>query len=292
MAFDVGNFIGGLVGTGTNIAAAQNESEAIQHGYRDASAEQTKMLGNIQSTYQPYLTAGAGATSNLEDMLGLNGKTANYADFTNMPGYQFAISQGTQAIQRQASANGNAYTPNTIGTIGQYVTGTAMQDYNTYINQLLGLSKQGADAANNFGNIQYKTGANISQADIGMGTAEAGKYTPLGGIGGGGPGLFGYGGYGPGGMGGVGGGVASLIGKGWNAVKNMWGGGGSSPSYGGGFGNDEGLGFQYGTGPDGTDYSPYVSTGPAPNTPDYGSIPSDNAGNPDWLSGTDYSNPP
>jgi hypothetical protein len=106
-----------------------------------------------------------GAMTTLGSTLGTSGGPANYSNFLNMPGYQFAVQQGTQAIDRQASATGNLYTPNTLDAVGKYVAGTAMGDYNTYVQQLMGVAGFGVNA-----------NQNIGQAQINKGTAQAGGY--------------------------------------------------------------------------------------------------------------------
>ena len=181
-SFDWGSFLGNLVNTGSQIYGTQNAAEAAQHGNQSAINNQNAFLGNILKMYQPQYNLGAGAFGTLGATLGVNGGgKADYSNFLNMPGYQFAVQQGTQAIQRQAAANGSAYTPNTAAAIGQYVTGTAMQDYNTYVNQLMQAGGLGAQANSGIGNLSYGTGANISQLMSNIGQNNAGKYTGIGG---------------------------------------------------------------------------------------------------------------
>jgi hypothetical protein len=107
----------------------------------------------------------------------LNGAAPDYSGFENMPGYQFAIQQGTQAAERAASAQGSAYTPNTSIAVGNYVTGTAMQDYNTYISQLMGTAGLGSTANQNLQGAQLQTSGNISQLQQNTGQAAASAYT-------------------------------------------------------------------------------------------------------------------
>lgn len=55
-------------------------------------------------------------------------------------GTQFAVDQGTAAIQRAANAQGVSRGGSVVADIGDFVTGTANQAYNTRIQQLLTLS--------------------------------------------------------------------------------------------------------------------------------------------------------
>jgi hypothetical protein len=218
-----------IAGTGAQIYGQQNAAEAVEKANNAAIGTQKDYLANIQGVYSPYTTAGAGAAGALQRAQGTapgqNG-TPDYSGFENMPGYQFAIDQGTRAIQRQATAMGSAYTPNTAQAIGQYVTGTAMQDYNTYIQQLQATAGMGVGAATSLAGQTYSTGANIAQLQANTGQSQAGFYTGVGGslggaLGGYTPG-YGYGG-GPGASG-----VGSMVGGFGNIAKGigtMFGGG-------------------------------------------------------------------
>lgn len=255
----IGNFlqgnsgaIGSVLGTGAQLYGQQNAGEALTSAANQAAGTQNQFLGTAGGYYQPYLGVGASAAGALtKAQSGGPGGTPDYSGFENMPGYQFAIQQGTQAIQRQAAAGGSAYTPNTLASVGQYVTGTAMQDYNTYIQQLQASAGIGATAANQIGNLTYNTGANISQLQENAGQAQAGLYTGMGqtvggALGAGSP-YYGSGVYG----GGAGGGLAGLVGSGIKYLGGMFSGGSDASNY--------------GLGPVDTSYS-----NPLPASTDYG----------------------
>jgi hypothetical protein len=213
-----------IAGTGAQVYGQQNAAEAVSKANQGAIDNQRTFLGNIGDIYSPYTTAGAGATKALTAAEGIGGQPADYSNFLNMPGYQFAVQQGTQALQRQAAASGSAFTPNTLNAVGQYVTGTAMQDYNTYIQQLQSTAGMGATAANQLGNITYNTGANISQLMANTGQSQAGMYTGVGQTVGG---ALGAGGYDPyGGYGGAVSGVANGIGNIAKGVGSLFNGSG------------------------------------------------------------------
>src|SRR5208337_658901 len=165
--------IPGVVSAGATTAGALAGSNAIQNADKNAITTQQTNLGNISNIWQPQQSLGVGADTSLGSALGTNGQPANYSGFENMPGYQFAVQQGTQAINRQAAAMGSAYTPNTSAAVGQYVTGTAMIDYNTYINQLMGAAGLGSTANTGIANPTYQTGANISTLQQNQGYANA-----------------------------------------------------------------------------------------------------------------------
>lgn len=183
----------GYQNAGQQLQQGANAGIGAQQGAMNAvSGYYGNVMPALQSYWNPSLTAGNAAMNTLGSTLGTNGQPANYSSFYNMPGYQWAVNQGTQAIDRQAAAMGSAYTPNTMDAVGQYVTGTAMQDYNTYINQLLqtgGLGQQAAGAlsagqmgvAQGLGNAQLKTAQNISGLDTANGYAGYLQQSGMGG---------------------------------------------------------------------------------------------------------------
>jgi hypothetical protein len=161
------------IGTAGSLAASNAQTNADQN----AITTQQNAMGNINSIWGTQASLGQGADTALGSALGTNGQPANYSGFENMPGYQFAVSQGTQAFQRQAAAMGNAYTPNTAAAIGQYVTGTASQDYNTYISQLMGAAGLGTTANQGLQTGTQQTSNNISQLQQNIGQAQAAGYS-------------------------------------------------------------------------------------------------------------------
>jgi hypothetical protein len=159
------------------VYGAQNAAQAQTTADNSAINTQQNTMGNIQNVWNTQQGVGQGADTALSSSLGLGGAPANPSNFLNMPGYQFAVQQGTQAIQRQAASLGNAYTPNTAAAVGQYVTGTASQDYNTYISQLMGAAGLGTTANQGLQTGQQTTGSNISQLQQNIGQAQASGVT-------------------------------------------------------------------------------------------------------------------
>jgi hypothetical protein len=224
LAGTIGNALPGIIQAGAGLYGSQNAAEKQTQADQNAINTQTGAMGNINNIWSTQQNLGQGADTALGNTLGTNGKAPDYSGFENMPGYQFAVQQGTQAIQRQAASMGNAYTPNTAQAVGQYVTGTAMQDYNTYVNQLMGAAGLGTTANQGLQTGTQNTSDNISQLQQNQGQAQAsgvsGGANAIGGL------------FGPNGAG------SSLIGA---AGKYLNGGTGSSG--GGGGGGIGGTGF-------------------------------------------------
>jgi hypothetical protein len=175
------------------IGSEQNALANANTAYGNAAAAQSTLLGNANSIYGAQVSAGNNADAEIQKLEGGTSTPADYSNFMNSPGYQFAISQGTQAIQRAAAANGAAYTPNTLTNVGQYVTGTASQNYNNYMAQLqntaslgaqgnAGLASANTSVAGNLANIygqQAGTNATISGQEAGTYNSQATNATGI-----------------------------------------------------------------------------------------------------------------
>jgi hypothetical protein len=224
--------LGGLLQAGATSAGSLAGANAQSNADQNAITTQKSTLGNINSVWGTQQSLGQGADTALGSALGTNGQPANYSGFENMPGYAFAQQQGTQAIQRQAASMGSAYTPNTAAAVGQYVTGTAMQDYNTYISQLMGAAGLGTTANQGLQTANQQYGNNVGQLQQNIGQAQAAGYS---GVGSAAAGLFSPNGAG-----------TSLLGAAGSYLGGGGGGGGGYSGSGVGGGTDGSAGGGYG----------------------------------------------
>lgn len=177
LAGTIGGALPGLIQGAAGVYGSQNAAQAQQNADNSAINTQQSTLGNINNIWGTQQNLGQNAQTQLGAALGTSGQPADFSNFYNQPGYQFAVQQGTQAIQRQAASMGNAYTPNTAEAVGQYVTGTASQNYNNYISQLMGAAGLGNSANQGLQTSNLQTGANISQLQQNIGQAQASGVT-------------------------------------------------------------------------------------------------------------------
>lgn len=290
-----GTIVGALPGAiqgAAGVYGSQNAAEKQTQADQNAIGTQQTNLGNINSIWGTQQQLGQGAQTALGTALGTNGKPADYSGFENMPGYQFAVQQGTQAIQRQAASMGNAYTPNTAAAVGQYVTGTASQDYNTYIQQLMGAAGLGSTANTQLQSGNQSTANNVSQLQQNQGYAQAsgvsGASNAVGG-------LFGANGAGTSLLG-----AASKFLSGVGGSSGGGGGGGGGSSNGGGSSgssaNSTGTGNgSFGSGVDPSTGQPWVDPNmQAPSfdtsSVDMPTMPSIDTNNYNFGGGLDYGN--
>lgn len=261
---DWGNILGTGAGALANYWGNSNATHALTAAEQNAINTQSGTQGQLAGIYGSQRALGGGADAALGSQLGLGG-TPDYSAFSNSPGYQFSRDQGNQAIERAASANGSLYTPNTLAMLSQYNTGYASQNYNTYIDHLMGAAGLGAQGNSGLATGTYNSGANISQLQQNQGNAQAGGQANNSGIT---SNLLNKVPWGQ---------VASGIGSMWNS-----GGNGSVGSYGAGSSDMTGGMYNGGTFGGGAPlYDP--STGGYPGGSGSTGLPTDANGNVDWL---------
>lgn len=167
------NSLPGLIQGGAAVVGTNQATGQVVQGNQNAIDTQRATQSQLQNIYSPATTTGNQAFTTLGSLFGTNGQAPDYSSFNNQPGYQFAVQQGTQAINRQAAANGSLYTPQTLASVGNYVQGQASQSYNTYVQQLLTAAGLGGQANAGLAQGDIQTGTNISQAQINQGNANA-----------------------------------------------------------------------------------------------------------------------
>jgi len=148
--------IGGaaLVGGVASAVGSSSSANTQASAQNNATAEQQGMFDTINGQEQPFMQAGYGATSSLQQLLGLTGGTSstgglpngyltqtmspfsfNPSSITSSPGYQFSQTQGIQQTQNGLAPNVGALSGPALQAMTNYATGNAEQYYNNYYNQ-------------------------------------------------------------------------------------------------------------------------------------------------------------
>lgn len=145
--------------------------------------ENSQALGQLKNAtaaanaqLSPYTATGAGAENKLSNYLGLGGTGtgASSADIlSTSPGYQFALDQGNQELDRQAAARGNYFSGAALKAGQQYASGLADQTANNYYSQLAGTAGQGLSAAGTVANNTTSLGSAGANSDIATGNTLA-----------------------------------------------------------------------------------------------------------------------
>ncbi len=193
-----------------------------------ANKKISQIPGKTQQYYQPYMDAGKGALSDLQnqykDLLGGNTQNALGENYKESPGYKFKLQQAMQQGGAAAARGGYLGTPMDQQNSMDTAEGIAGQDYDNYIKNQLGLyglglsgeqglNQQGYDAnkgmADTWGNTLSQMGAYDYAGQAGKNASQAsGISSLLSGLGTAGASYLG----GPGGAGG------------WQALMNLFGG--------------------------------------------------------------------
>jgi hypothetical protein len=166
VAVGVGALAGGVISAQGAKSAANTQASAQEN----AAAQQMQMFNTIQGQEQPFMQAGYGATTSLQQLLGLtsgnpggglsNGylaggmptpqtvPTFNSSTVTNSPGYQFAQQQGLSQVANAEAPNVGAMSGPAMKALTNFASGTAAQYYNDYFNQANTQFNQGTTAFN------------------------------------------------------------------------------------------------------------------------------------------------
>ena len=171
-----------LIGSGMQARAAERGGQMQAEGARYAADIQKEMF-DIQNLQQkPYREAGYGALTRIGELLPGLTKPVSREEIMGLPGYQFAMEQGTGAARQMMNVGGGG---SNVDRAAQkfaidYTVGTAMpsviaQRQNIY-NTLAGVAGIGQTAQGQVSNLAQNVAGNIGQATIGgAGALAAGQ---------------------------------------------------------------------------------------------------------------------
>jgi hypothetical protein len=182
-AVGIGTAVAGLGAAAMSSNAAGKASSAQQASAQAGIAEQQRQFDTIQKLLSPYVTAGAGALGAQQNMLGLNGTTAQQqaiAALQSSPYFTAMKSQGENSILANASATGGLRGGNTQGALAQFTPALLAQTFQQQYSNLGGLSSMGQNAAAGVGNAGLSTGQGIAGLLQQQGAAQAGGYLSQG----------------------------------------------------------------------------------------------------------------
>lgn len=122
----------------------------------------SKSVGSSYNKSYDYLQGALGgqvgqgglAGTQMANLLGLNGAQGQndaFNNWRNSTGYQFGLNQGMDAITGNAAAGGLLNSGSTAKALNSFGQDYASTQYGNYMQQLMGLSGQGLNAANTIG---------------------------------------------------------------------------------------------------------------------------------------------
>lgn len=177
------SLFGSLInGYNANRAAEKASNAQIQSNDR-AIAEQKRQFDALQALLKPYVSAGTGALTQTQGLLGLNGADAQQQaiqGLQNSPLFASMMQQGTNAILQNASATGGLRGGNTQAALAQFAPQVLGNLYQNQLQNLGGLVSLGQSSAAGQGNAGMNMASNIGALQNNIGTAYANKYLAQG----------------------------------------------------------------------------------------------------------------
>lgn len=177
-----GSIASGIMGSNAAGDAAQVQANAANNASAEqlqaaqlAANTQLDIYGQTKSTLAPFVGAGTGALSQLSSLLGLNGGGSAGAMSTlqNLPGYQFSLQQGGQALDRSAASRGLLLSGAQLKDSQQFGQGLAQSQYFNYLSPLQGLINTGENAGAMTGNAGSAAGSGAASAYLGGANSAA-----------------------------------------------------------------------------------------------------------------------
>jgi hypothetical protein len=164
-------------------SAASNASSAQQQSAQFGIDQQNKQFDAVQKLLSPFVTAGTGALSGQQDLLGTNGVAAQQSAIAALqasPQYQALSQSGQDSILANASATGGLRGGNTQSALAQFQPALLSSLIDQQYSRLGGLTSLGQNAAAGVGNAGMQTGNNISTLLGQQGAAQAGSALAAG----------------------------------------------------------------------------------------------------------------
>ena len=100
----------------------------------------------------------------------------NYRGFQETPGFQYALDQSQQAIERAAAARGMRYGGATMNALAADAQGRQNQEYGNYYNRLANLAGTGQTAVNTSAQLGANMASNVGNSLMAGGNARASGY--------------------------------------------------------------------------------------------------------------------
>ena len=184
-----GGIASGLIGANATENAAQTQYQSTQQ----ALDFQKQVYGTEQQQVQPYLQSGVSNLNTLNSQMGnltapfdptAQGLPAQFSygakDFQVDPGFNFALQQGQQAIQRSAASKAGVLSGAAEKELANYTTGMAEQGYGTAYNRAQQTYQQNyGNAFNTYESNQQNAYARLAQ-QAGQGLSATGMANQAG----------------------------------------------------------------------------------------------------------------
>ncbi len=195
--------VAGVATVGAAALSSRAAGRAADVGATAAERTEERISRQFEQTREdlaPWRTTGAAALETYSGLLGVGGEGPDIAGLQagleQYPGYQFALSQGVEAVEKSAAARGLLQSGQTLKSLTQYGQGLASSNIENYLNRLQGLAGGGQQAAAQTGAFGAAAAGAAGAAGERAGAARATGYLgQAGALGGALSGLAGIGGF-------------------------------------------------------------------------------------------------
>lgn len=156
-----------------SVVAGERQAESADKGIDEAR----RQFDAAQALMKPYVEAGVGGLTGMQDLLGLNGpeamKTA-LAGIESSPEFMSLLQQGEKGILANASATGGLRGGNTQAALGQFRPSLLSKLVGDRLDRLGGIAQLGQAAAAGQASAGIQTGQAVSNLFQQQGAAQAG----------------------------------------------------------------------------------------------------------------------
>lgn len=171
-----------LIPAAASLIGGSMQARAAKSAASTEAAQQQKALDLQQRMYeegvarqQPFLQTGTEAFNRLAALQ--RGGPESAQQFLQMdPGYQFRLSEGMKALDRQAAARGGLISGGALKAAQRYGQDLGSQEFGAAYNRLASMANVGPQAAGVMSNLgqQYATGAGNIYGAMGQSAGQAG----------------------------------------------------------------------------------------------------------------------
>lgn len=170
--------VGGVLSSNAQKSAANQASQAQIQSAQLGVDEQRRQFDAVQKLLAPYVNAGTGALTQQQNLLGLNGGSAQQqaiAGIQSSPQFNALKQSGEQSILANASATGGLRGGNVQGALAQFSPNLLSQLIEQQYGRLGGISSMGQASAAGVGSAGMQTGQGIANLLQQQGAAQAGN---------------------------------------------------------------------------------------------------------------------
>lgn len=170
--------VGGVMSSNAQSDAASTAANAQMNSTNASIAQQQAQFAAMRDLLKPYSDAGINSLTAQQNLIGLNGNSAQATAIKNLTdSSQFAAlaNQGEQGILQNASATGGLRGGNTQAALAQFRPQLLNQLINEQYAKLGGITSIGQNAAAMSGNAGMQSANNISSLLQQAGAAQAGN---------------------------------------------------------------------------------------------------------------------